>query len=515
MKIVVVGSGIAGLNFALQAASEAQVILVTKKELLESNTNYAQGGIAAVLDQGDDFEGHLRDTLTAGAGLCDEKAVKVLVRQAPREIKNLLHWGVGFSRERDGALALTREGGHSKRRIAFAKDATGREIERTLAWHVRQHPRIQILEEHLAYELLMNDKQAWGIQVYDLVREQFKLLEADYFILATGGCGQVYAKTSNPKIATGDGLALAERAGLRLADLEFMQFHPTAFDRAGYPHFLISETLRGEGGILLNTKGERFMERYHPLKELAPRDIVARAIYFESVQGQVYLEMRQLGKEYLKKRFPMIYEQLWWYGLKMEQEAIPVCPIAHYACGGILTDTFGRTSCRNVYAFGEVACTGVHGANRLASNSLMESLVFGTRAWQKIRKQKDLIVTKGESTSLLVNPSKLVDKTLEEQIKQIMWEKVGIVREAEALAEAQIALTAIGKQIATLTAAGLNGSLIRLQNIWQVASLMLKAVVLRTESRGCHYRGDFPQSDDQNWRKRIVLQKDKISFKKL
>lgn len=515
MKFVVVGSGIAGLNFALKASALGEVILITKKELVESNTNYAQGGIAAVLDKSDSISAHIKDTLLAGAGLCDKEAVTVMAKNAADEIKNLLNLGVGFDRKIDGSLDLTREGGHHMRRIAFAKDATGREIELTLAKHVRKNKSITILEEHIAYELIKSENRISAIAVFDQSTNRIKTFEADMFILATGGCNQAYARTSNPKIATGDGIAMAYKAGVSLVDLEFIQFHPTAFDKDNHPQFLISETLRGEGGVLRNAKGSRFMGRYHKMKELAPRDIVARAIMQESEKGQVYLDMTALKEAYLKKRFPTIYERLWWYGLKMEKEAIPIAPVAHYSCGGIQTDTYSQTNIPNLFAFGEVACTGVHGANRLASNSLMESLVFGVRAFEKIEKMKGRKskAVKKKKFVHTINRHREIKKleAIEKALRRVMWKKVGVWREEIGLKAASNKLKKLEEDFLEIKKKGLNKTVIRVENLLIVASLIVKAVSLREESRGTHYRLDFPKKS-KAWEKRIVLTGEEISF---
>lgn len=516
MRIVVLGSGIAGLNFALKAASLGQVVLITKKELMESNTNYAQGGIAAVLDTADKYHDHLKDTLLAGAGLCDEKAVKVLVKKAPAEIRELLRLGVGFNRELDGKLSLTREGGHHARRIAFAKDATGNEIEQTLARHIRAHKNIEIWEDHMAYEFVKDGENIVAVKVFDPNTQELEIIEGNVFVLATGGFGQLYAKTSNPKIATGDGMVMAYKVGAKLADLEFMQFHPTSFDKDNYPHFLISETLRGEGGVLEGADGKRFMQKYHEMQELAPRDIVARAILAESQNGQVYLNMTHLDKSFLKARFPMIYERLWWYGIKMEKDRIPISPAAHYACGGVLTDTWGRTNIPNLYAFGEVACTGVHGANRLASNSLMESLVFGTRAFEDLKKRKEIFVKTHDYASLYVGGAGTKDVELskksfgkiEEVLRKLMWEKVGIVREAGSLKEALQEIGKLQQKFKKLVENGISKSSIRAENLLCLAELLTKAALQREESRGAHYRSDFPEQD-RKWKKRIIIDNEK------
>ncbi len=426
---LVIGSGIAGLNFALQAAQYGKVGIVTKKELMESNSNYAQGGIAAVLDKNDNFEKHITDTLKAGCYLNDKKAVETMVRQAPREIKRLLDIGVGFAREQN-QLSLTQEGGHSKKRIAHAKDATGKEIERALIYQVRHHKNIAIFESHFALDLIIQNNKCVGAGVLnDKNKPEIFLSKAT--ILATGGAGQVYKRNSNPKIATGDGIAMAHRAGAKIRDMEFIQFHPTALAKHGKPAFLLSETLRGEGGGLKNKHGQTFMKKYHPLKELAPRDIVARAIFSELKNGPIYLDIRHKGVEFIKQRFPYIYNELWWYGIKMENDLIPVAPAAHFVCGGVHTNLNGETNIPGLFAFGEVAHTGVHGANRLASNSLLECMVFSSRtiksAVKYIKKQK-MPHIKINSLKILKSPQNPCNQC-KKTIQNIMWANVGIVRE--------------------------------------------------------------------------------------
>ncbi|PLX26149.1 L-aspartate oxidase [Candidatus Parcubacteria bacterium] len=385
---LVIGSGIAGLNFALQASEYGTVAIVTKKELMESNSNYAQGGIAAVLDKMDSFDKHIEDTMKAGCHLNDKEAVEIMIKEAPNQIKRLIDVGVGFSKKQD-ELCLSKEGGHSERRIAHAHDTTGKEIERALIHQVRHHKRITIFESHVAFKLaeskdaidrVSTPRQCIGAFVLDTDNNKILNFSAKATILATGGAGQVYERNSNPKIATGDGVAMAYKARAEIKDMEFIQFHPTALNKKGAPSLLISETVRGEGGVLVNSKGEQFMKNYHELKDLAPRDIVARAILEEMKHGTVYLDIRHKGSAYIKKRFPYLYENLWWHDIKMDKDLIPISPAAHFICGGIHTDLDGRTNIPGLFAFGEVAHTGVHGANRLASNSLLECMVFSGRA---------------------------------------------------------------------------------------------------------------------------------------
>ncbi|MCS7300305.1 MAG: L-aspartate oxidase, partial [Fimbriimonadales bacterium] len=382
---LVLGSGIAGLTFALNAAPHGSVAILTKKQRSESNTNYAQGGIAAAIGADDSWELHLQDTLIAGAGLCDRAAVEVLVKNGPRLIHWLIELGAQFDRTPDGNIALGKEGGHSRNRIIHAADHTGYEIERTLLIAARKTPHITILEHYQALDLIIENGACAGVQVLDTLTGDLFEIRAKATLLATGGCGQVYLHTSNPLIATGDGIAMAWRAGAVIANMEFIQFHPTTLYHTDAPSFLISEAVRGEGGILRRRDGYRFMPDYDPRAELAPRDIVARAIDAELKKTGdpcVYLDITHLDPEFIKHRFPTIYHTCLQYGVDITKEPIPVVPAAHYTCGGVWTDLNGRTTIPRLYACGEVAYTGVHGANRLASNSLLEALVFAERAAQ-------------------------------------------------------------------------------------------------------------------------------------
>jgi L-aspartate oxidase len=380
---LVLGSGMAGLTFALNAAPHGTVAILTKKQRSESNTNYAQGGIAAAMGADDSWELHLQDTLIAGAGLCDREAVEVLVREGPRMVQWLIELGAQFDRNPDGSVALGREGGHTRNRILHAADHTGYEIERTLLIAARKTPHITVLEHYQALDLLLQDGACLGVRVLDTLTGDLFEIRARAVLLATGGCGQVYLHTSNPPIATGDGIAMAWRAGAVIANMEFIQFHPTTLYHTDAPSFLISEAVRGEGGLLKRRDGYRFMPDYDPRAELAPRDIVARAIDAELKKTGdpcVYLDITHLDAEFIQRRFPTIYQTCLQYGIDITQEPIPVVPAAHYTCGGVWTDLHGRTTIPRLYACGEVAYTGVHGANRLASNSLLEALVFAERA---------------------------------------------------------------------------------------------------------------------------------------
>lgn len=477
---IVVGSGIAGLNFALEASKYGKVTLVTKKEMMESNTNYAQGGIAAVLDKYDTQESHVQDTLKAGCYHNDIEAVKFLVQEGPKMIKKLLDLGTPFE-QKNGVLKLTREGGHSCRRVAYSGDSTGHAIENTLVEIVRKNKNISILENTVATELIVKDNKCYGIQY--LQGKKVKDLYGKAVVLATGGTGQLFKKTTNPEIATGDGLAIAYRAGAELEDLEFIQFHPTALNQTGAPPFLISEAVRGEGGVLKNSKGERFMHKYHEMKELAPRDIVARAIAKEAQDGEVMLDISHEDSEFIKTRFPTIYQKLLEYNIDMTKQPIPVLPAAHYTCGGVKVNLKGETNIENLYAFGEVARTGVHGANRLASNSLLESIVFSNQVLEVVKNLKhevEEVKTK--------KPKHVVFKAdrVKEEIQNVMWQYVGLIRNEKGLKTAIEELERIEKNLPE----GINKELIEAKNMAQAGKLIAEAALKRKKSLGCHFRED-------------------------
>jgi L-aspartate oxidase len=502
---LVVGSGIGGLWSALRAAEHGPVMLVTKKEHRESNTNYAQGGIAGVMDAGDSPDLHVRDTLEAGAGLCDREAVEILVREGPDRIRDLIALGTKFTMEHNPegkeVLSLGRVGGHSRRRIVHAADLTGREIERALLDAVARHENLQTFENHLALELIVRDGECLGLHVLDRQTRLVKTLRARAVILASGGAGQIYPHTTNPAIATGDGVAMAYRAGAKVADMEFIQFHPTSLCHPAADSFLISEAVRGEGGILRLADGSTFMEKYHELGDLAPRDVVARAIHAETIvrsEPCAFLDVTHLDPEKIKAHFPTIYARCLHFGIDMTKEWIPVVPAAHYSCGGVRTDERARTSIDRLYAVGEVSCTGVHGANRLASNSLLEAVVYAERAaanaaaWDR-PPSADL---PRPSTGGAKEPDTEYIDALRYRLHERMWKDVGIVRSNRSLARAERELAEIyGEAEALSRETRLYGALIELRNMAAVALLVVRCARMRKESRGLHYNKDYPGLD--------------------
>ncbi len=525
---LVIGSGIAGLFYALKAARQGTVALVTKKSSAESNTNYAQGGIASVMSPEDSFELHVKDTLVAGAGLCRENVVRTVVEEGPDRIRELMELGLDFTqREVPGEpgrreLDLGREGGHSKRRIVHAKDMTGREIERALVNAAEQHPRIQIFENHIAVDLITTRKLGWNGQnrclgAYVLAKEngQVTAVAAAAVILATGGCGKVYLYTTNPDIATGDGVAMAYRAGAAVANMEFIQFHPTCLYHPRLKSFLISEAVRGEGAVLRGFDQQEFMARYDSRKELAPRDIVARAIDSEMKRtgaDHVYLDITHKSAPFIIQRFPNIYRTCLDVGVDITKEPIPVVPAAHYQCGGVVTDIDGATEIPGLYAIGEVACTGLHGANRLASNSLLEALVCAHRAAQRAsRDRREPLPAEippwqsGDAT----NPDELVVVShLWDELRRLMWDYVAIVRTSKRLQRAANRIANLQAEIAEYYwDFVVSADLLELRNIALVAELIVKCAVQRPESRGLHYNLDYPQSDPAWAQRDTVLRK--------
>jgi L-aspartate oxidase len=499
---LVLGSGSAGLSFALRVSEKGRVALITKKDRTDSNTNWAQGGIAGVMGPDDDTELHVQDTLIAGAGLCHEDAVRVLVTEGPERIRELMEFGANFNREEGGELSLGREGGHSRRRIIHTADLTGKEVERTLVEAARAHPSITVLEHHYAIDLIMQDGRCCGAYVLDEATGAVEAYVAPATLLATGGAGQVYQFTTNPPIATGDGVAMAWRAGAEIADMEFIQFHPTSLFHPDAKSFLISEAVRGEGGILRRKDGTAFMAEYDAeRKDLAPRDIVARAIDSEIKKTGdecVYLDVTHLSAEEIKHHFPTIYARCLSFGIDMTTDWIPVVPAAHYSCGGVRTDLTGRTTLEGLYACGEVACTGVHGANRLASNSLLEALVYGKRAAEDALKRDDL-TTACRSVKPFPGMAKRVGAldhalvgTLRHRLQRVMQKYVGIVRSDSRLQKAAAAVKALRDEAQPLfDDFVLADDVLELRNMVEVAGLIITCAQKRHESRGLHYTTDY------------------------
>lgn len=521
---LVIGSGIAGLSYALKVAEKGSVLLVTKRQVDFTATRLAQGGIAAVSDQQGDFASHASDTMVAGAELSNPEIVDLTVGMGPKAIEDLINWGVEFSRNAQNEYDMTREGGHSQRRIFHAKDATGREIERALVAAATQHPAIQILENHIAVDLITTDKNqnhqsavntCLGAYVLDIVAQEVITIGAHVTVLATGGAGKVYLFTCNPDVATGDGVAIAWRAGAAVANMEFMQFHPTTLYHPNAKSFLISEAVRGEGAILRRSDGTAFMEDQHPLKDLAPRDIVARAIDHQmKMYGDdcVFLDITHKGADYIRDRFPTIYETCLSYGIDMTSEPIPVVPAAHYLCGGVQVDRHGESGVKNLFVIGESACTGLHGANRLASNSLLEGVVFAELAAQSSLKR--LASAQSEFPSIAPwDSGNATDSDEEvivahnwEEIRRCMWSYVGIVRTTKRLSRALNRIQLIQKEIIEYYwDFNITSDLIELRNIATVAELIVKSALQRKESRGLHFTLDYPERDDVNCKHDTVI----------
>jgi len=535
--LLVVGSGIAGLTFALKAAKSGTVAVVTKKDKLETSTNYAQGGIASVLGPDDSFQLHIQDTLNAGDGICHKDVVETVVHEGPDRIRELTGLGVPFDHgtSQEAPFDLGREGGHTRNRIVHAHDMTGQAVERVLIAAAEADPNISIFENHLVLDLiiehhslkagsatLQHQNLCRGAYVLDSQGGEIHTFLAHAVLLCTGGAGKVYLYTSNPDVATGDGMALAYRAGAELANLEFVQFHPTCLYHPQAKNFLISEAVRGEGARLIDRRGRAFMEHYHPLKDLAFRDVVARAIDTEMKKTGddcVFLDISHREKAFLQQRFPNIYEKCLSLGLDIARDPIPVVPAAHYMCGGILTGRRGETSIENLYALGECACTGLHGANRLASNSLLEAMVFAHEASLDCCHRLD--AWRRRSLSAVPHPFPAPPKPRTDGlpqsemvliahnwdiIRRLMWNYVGIVRTDKRLALAQTHMAQISLEIREhLPNIPLNSDLVELQNLALVAELIIRSAIQRKESRGLHYNLDHPQKDDLNWQRDTVV----------
>ncbi len=534
---LVIGSGVAGLSFALKAANFGRVTIITKKGIMDSNTTQAQGGIASVLSKVDSFDLHIQDTLASGDGLCNREVVEKVVKSSPDQIRELIDMGVQFNRREEERpqdapdLDLGREGGHSRKRIVHAQDMTGLELEKVLVAHIREDERIQVMENQVAIDLITcstrmkrglvtttHEAFCCGAYVLDRLTHEVNTFEAKITLLATGGAGKVYLYTSNPDIATGDGIAMAYRAGATVANLEFVQFHPTCLYHPDAKNFLISEAVRGEGAVLKDAAGNPFMEKYDPQKDLACRDVVARAIDTElkkSGDDSVFLDISHKNPEFIKRRFPNLYQKCLTYGMDMTKEPIPVVPAAHYMCGGVSTDMCGRTDIHRLYAIGETACTGLHGANRLASNSLLEALVYAdSAARQAIQDIQTMNFSALPEAPLWdeVGTSRgdeliMVTQNWDE-IRRFMWNYVGIVRSDKRLSRARRRIEIIQNEIQEYYwDFKVSADLIELRNIAMVAELIIRCAMHRKESRGLHYNIEYPNRDDERWKKDTVIRR--------
>src|SRR5881394_1255744 len=523
---VVIGSGIAGLSFALKAAKYGSVAVITKRRGTDTNTAWAQGGIACVTSDEDSFELHVHDTLEAGAGLCDEGVVRTIVTEGPERIRELTELGLQFDeREISGhrELDLGKEGGHSKRRVLDVQDVTGKQIENTLLRELGRQSHVQLLENHMAVDLITAAKLGFaaedrclGVYVLDEKTGEVETIRSDRIVLATGGCGKVYLYTTNPDIATGDGVAMAWRAGVEIANMEFIQFHPTCLFHPQAKSFLISEAVRGEGGILRNNRGEDFMKRYDARGSLAPRDIVARAIDAEIKRSGakcVFLDITHKAPEFIRERFPHIYETCLRFGIDMSKQPIPVVPAAHYQCGGIKTDMNGVTSLPGLYAIGEVACTGLHGANRLASNSLLEGLVVTHRACEAMMLERrpshstpPISLPEWQSGNVQDVDELVVIYHNWDEIRRLMWDYVGIVRTDKRLQRASARLRNLQREIREFYwNFKVSVDLLELRNLATAASLIVDSALSRKESRGLHYTLDYPSTDDRHFKHNTIL----------
>ncbi len=512
---LIIGGGVAGLRAAIELAQHGEVLIVTKDAPSESSSQYAQGGVAVALSDEDRISIHFEDTIKAGDGLCLHKAVHTLVEEGPARIRELIRWGAGFDRE-GSQLSFTREAAHSRNRVLHAQgDSTGREIVRTLSEHIRSAVSISEIDFAFTRDLIVKNGICVGAVVCRQPSKTVLNISARAVLLATGGAGHLYERTTNPEVSTGDGMAMAYRAGAILMDMEFVQFHPTALYCKGAPPFLLSEAMRGEGGILRNIYGKKFMDRYHSLRELAPRDIVARAIQSELVSTQsnhVFLDMTQLPTQFLVRRFPRIYSTCKEFGIDIASDPIPVSPASHFIMGGIKTDLWGATNVPGLFAAGEAACTGVHGANRLASNSLLEGLVFGARAGQAAaryaqarsgQKGPALRITPRRAHGTCVSASNLNIPSIRTALQKLMWSNAGIIRTKKNL---QSALKQLREWDLVLRNCSPERRLFELKNMVCTAQLITRSALLREGSVGAHFRSDFPRKG-KNWKKRTVVRK--------
>lgn len=518
---LVIGSGIAGLTFALRACKYGEVVIITKSSACESNTYFAQGGIAAPLSENDSPGKHIEDTKKTGDGLCKEDVVKIVVEGATQAISELMEWGVKFTRK-GGKLALGMEGGHSERRIVHKEDHTGIAIELTLLERAFKERNIHILENHMAIDLITKHKfvrgggenECYGAYVLDKSTGNVETFLSKFTILSTGGVGKVYLITSNPDIATGDGVAMAWRAGAKIANLEFIQFHPTVLYHPKAKNFLITEAVRGEGGVLRLRSGRAFMNKYHPEKELAPRDVVSRAIDTElkrTGDDCVFLDVTHLGKDFLIRRFPTVYEKCFELGIDISCEPIPVAPAAHFICGGVLTDIWGETSIKRLFTIGETACTGLHGANRLASNSLLESVVFSKRVLAKCIEYPTVGIPEEDvppwkAGKAIPQEERILISYTWDEIRRLMWNYAGVVRSTERLQRALERIEVIKRDVMEdYWRFFVTADLIELRNICVVAELIIKSALSRKESRGVHYNVDYPFRNDIDFKKDTIL----------